>query len=112
MTVTARLRGVDAELDRIRQEFRRRSGRRIRRDADALLDRLRDTTPVDTGRARAGWRATTARYSRGEWRLTIENDVPYIVQLNMGSSRQAPRRFVETAALRYFTADGVIAETR
>ena len=112
MTVTIRVRGADAELDRVRQEFRDIPGVRIRRDAGRLLDRLQATTPVDTGRARAGWRATTARYSRGEWRLTIENDVPYIVQLNMGSSRQAPRRFVETAALRYFTAEGVIAETR
>lgn len=53
-----------------------------------LLQELRAATPVETGRARDGWR----RDATG-----IRNDVPYVGRLNAGSSRQAPAGFVEAA---------------
>lgn len=46
-------------------------------------------TPVDTGRARAGWTVDTTA-------LVIENNVEYIGKLNEGHSKQAPAGFVET----------------
>jgi hypothetical protein len=55
-----------------------------------LLDTLRETTPVDTGRARDGW------YFTGS---SIRNDVEYIDELNQGTSRQAPAHFIEKAVL-------------
>ena len=56
--------------------------------AASLLGELRAATPVETGRAREGWR----RDATG-----IRNDVPYVGRLNAGSSRQAPGGFVEAA---------------
>ena len=56
--------------------------------AVTLLEELRTSTPVATGRAREGWRLTETG---------IRNDVPYVGRLNAGSSRQAPAGFVEAA---------------
>ena len=79
------------------------------------------STPVDTGRARAGWFITvnspsTEVLPEGRYRLSlpqtvpsaisvsdkiyITNNTPYIGKLNDGYSRQAPARFVELAAAR------------
>jgi hypothetical protein len=60
--------------------------------ADAFANIVR-ATPVDTGRARAGWTFTpaTSAYSTA----TIANNVDYVIYLNQGSSQQAPARFVE-----------------
>lgn len=85
-------------------------------DAKVIL-----STPVDTGRARANWRAeiggpftsevdsTSASEAISQGRQTIgarrpgqtiyiSNNVPYIKRLNEGSSKQAPAGFVEAAA--------------
>lgn len=51
-------------------------------------------TPIDTGRARRGWQKRNN---------VVENQVPYIVRLENGYSRQAPNGFVTqgiTAAIR------------
>ena len=56
--------------------------------AASLLGELRAATPIETGRAREGWR----RDATG-----IRNEVPYVGRLNAGSSRQAPAGFVEAA---------------
>lgn len=83
------------------------------------------STPVDTGRARHGWNITVGAPSKtvppeGKYSMPninehglettvsvtpdqviyITNRVPYIENLNKGSSRQAPARFVELAAER------------
>lgn len=83
------------------------------------------STPVDTGRARHGWNITIqspsltvppeGKYSMPnieehglstiisvtpEQVIYITNRVPYIEDLNKGSSQQAPARFVELAAER------------
>lgn len=83
------------------------------------------STPVDTGRARAGWLITVNTPSdevlpEGKYtysavipdvpaitindRYFIANNTPYIGRLNNGYSRQAPARFVELAAMRIQTA--------
>jgi hypothetical protein len=79
-------------------------------------------TPVDTGRARANWQAGLNSPVGGETAQTdkggastiarnagvigasgpgeaihLTNNVPYIGELNRGSSKQAPAGFVETA---------------
>ena len=88
---------------------------------------LIDRTPVDTGWAQSNWIGTldrpfqttagtrkeaeagrldtrtafegiqSFRRNRIGQRIWITNNVPYIVLLNQGSSRQAPPMFVETA---------------
>lgn len=88
-------------------------------------DNLVDRTPVDTTRAKRGWRRTigmpraesketnvstlhgrqiTALIASNKWKwanaaIRITNDVPYIGLLNKGHSKQAPAKFVEQALL-------------
>lgn len=55
-----------------------------------LMAGLIQTTPVDTGRARAGWQLE----NEGDFAV-VSNMVPYIGVLNDGHSQQAPAGFVE-----------------
>lgn len=55
-----------------------------------LVEELRAATPVDTGRAAAGWALEANR---------IVNPVEYIGDLNSGSSQQAPSHFIEQTVL-------------
>lgn len=82
--------------------------------------RLVLATPVDTGRARSNWLASldeprreiVAPRSEAEAAaetlaiieqakefpiITLSNNLPYIRQLNEGSSKQAPAAFIQTA---------------
>jgi hypothetical protein len=63
--------------------------------AETLLETLRETTPVDTGAARAGWEIVPGP-SGG---LAVVNPEKHIRFLNLGSSSQAPAGFVEEAQL-------------
>jgi len=93
-----------------------------RKAALQILASVTLATPVDTGRARGNWTvsigapdssasetkdrsggATIAKGSTVASRalpnetIFITNNLPYIVSLNDGSSRQAPAKFVERA---------------
>ena len=46
----------------------------------------KQTTPIDTGRARRGWQKSVTRSG-----FEVENSVPYIGFLEKGHSKQAPR---------------------
>jgi hypothetical protein len=67
-----------------------KTSRELKRDLEAA-------TPVDTGLASDSWRIAVKKSNQ----LSITNDVPYIEELNNGSSKQAPAHFVETIALQY-----------
>jgi len=56
----------------------------------SLVNALKEATPVDTGNARDGW------YIAGD---SIRNDVEYVDELNQGTSKQAPVRFIEKTLL-------------
>lgn len=58
--------------------------------ADQLVKVLQENTPVDTGKAQAGWYHD---------KKTIRNDVDYLSFLNDGSSEQAPTHFIERTLL-------------
>ena len=89
--------------------------------AMSVVEFVADATPVDTGQASGNWktqigspssawdagpssaqnsidaaRAALAGLREGQV-VHITNNVPYIVELNQGSSRQAPVGFVESA---------------
>lgn len=83
--------GIAGVLKEIEDARKREVARQKRRVISELVEDLREATPVDTGRARDGWRATED---------SIENDVEYIDDLNQGTSQQAPARFVEATLLR------------
>ena len=92
-----------------------------RKIALEIFKELIETTPVDTGRARAGWNlgpmltanvppkdksgygydvSTTVNPSMAPQDapiIYIYNNVEYIGRLNAGSSTQAPREFVQIA---------------
>lgn len=55
-----------------------------------IVTALKSVTPVDTGRARAGWTSDDS---------AITNTVPYISELNNGTSKQAPKYFIEKTIL-------------
>ena len=55
-----------------------------------ILSKLKENTPVDTGRARDGWHLSG---------YSIKNNVEYIDELNRGSSKQAPIRFIGKTVL-------------
>ena len=100
-----RLTGRAELLNRLRREEQEETRRQMQLDLDRLLDDLRAATPRDTGEAANGWSATRvgAAFGSGEQVANITNPVEYIQRLNQGSSQQAPARFIENAAGRYFT---------
>lgn len=86
---------------------------------------LRNRTPIDTGRARRGWRdfdnrevldssPSTVQAAGRPFRrddLGLTNQVPYIALLEKGRSRQAPNGFVNqsiSAAIRQTEVDFAI----
>lgn len=54
--------------------------------ANDIFRSVKDLTPVDTGRAKRNWRLLRRRFG-----YIINNAVPYIVFLDRGHSKQAPR---------------------
>lgn len=54
--------------------------------ANDIFRSVKDLTPVDTGRAKRNWRLLKRRFG-----YIINNAVPYIVFLDRGHSKQAPR---------------------
>ncbi len=57
--------------------------------ADAVEQAAKKSTPVRSGRARAGWTKSV-----DQDQFTVENRVPYIGKLEAGASRQAPRGII------------------
>lgn len=97
-----------------------------------LLNGLTRVTPVDTGRARGNWfvsidtpnrtiddfrkarqaitegLATINDVVNGKYRsIIISNNLPYIEELNRGTSTQAPKKFVESEIDRVVRATNV-----
>lgn len=71
---------------------------------------VRSRTPILTGTARAGWQRFPEGPSEPGTTQWIFNDVPYILKLEFGSSRQAPEGMARiTAAESQGRLDGVIA---
>ena len=93
--------GVSMRVVNFRQELRRaalEAEEIADEDLDAKLrfanNLLRRITPVDTGFARSRWKYSSNLFLPGG---VLENDAPYIIYLNQGSSKQAPAFFIERA---------------
>lgn len=61
------------------------------------MRRVKETTPIDTGRARASWGSDIWIESDGGKTIEQGSNVPYFQRLNEGWSKQAPAGFVEIA---------------
>ena len=116
--------------EKIKQIFDRRVTDLMRMATIEFFRTITISTPVDTGRARAGWTPSInvpsgyvppeGKYSMpsmpklGNFTVKdviyISNNLPYIVPLNNGHSKQAPARFVESAAARVQNAVSVAAK--
>ena len=63
---------------------------------DAFYKELKKSTPIRTGRARAGWRKyRDTKIGNGQNQTVITNAVPYIGPLDEGKSKQAPDGIVD-----------------
>lgn len=106
---------VQFNLDGLAENVAVMSDKVQRKAALDLFGELIQTTPIDTGRARAGWSMDARKGEdvpplkassyhpkspvppKGVPYIMIYNNVEYIVYLNEGRSTQAPTRFVERA---------------
>jgi len=129
MPVTIKLKGVAQEFKSLDGDLNEFVNQATRSALFQTLGELKRTTPVDTGRARNSWVATT---NAAEFRdvasnnlgiassllippprdiieqYYITNGVNYIDKLNAGSSTQAPARFIENAVMKYFEVSGLV----
>lgn len=97
----------------IKEEFRRLNKLADKEEAALLaiaskqmVVALAENTPVDTGKAQAGWKSR----EEGD-HVIIENDVEYIESLNSGHSKQAPAFFVEQTLSRFGELQGVVSKS-
>lgn len=60
---------------------------------------------IDQGPAKAGLAAVASTYTANQGTAHITNNVPYILPLNAGSSKQAPAGFVQTAIVKAIVQD-------
>lgn len=125
MKVTARF---DLDIPAIAKSIKQDADLIQRKIALEIFSLLLSETPIDTGRARAGWSVDTGHGSyvppkdesgygfdrsmvaspsmipKNAPLICIYNNVEYIIELNEGTSTQAPREFVETAVGRVMRA--------
>ena len=90
MSFEVKLKGRHSAMNELEADLLKEAGVQTEKEKRTLVSKLADATPKDTGRAAAGWKI------EGK---AITNDVPYIVNLNDGSSQQAPPYFVERTLL-------------
>lgn len=111
------------EIERMNEAYRIQIKKAMKIGIIEALRQVTISTPVDTGRARWSWflsvkvpsaelppegkyrvPQTTERIKALEQNFTVSdtlyltNNVPYVPDLNEGSSKQAPARFVEKSA--------------
>lgn len=84
--ISIKLKGIRALKNTLDEQIKKLSEEGKDKKVDEMVDALRLATPVDTGKARDGWRVIND---------VIVNDVDYIDKLNEGTSQQAPSHFIE-----------------
>jgi hypothetical protein len=99
-TVSIDIVNFQQEMKRVEEEVKQMSNFEIDERIDYATDTLKVVTPVDTGRARRGWKNTKNYDGYGFTDGTIFNNVEYIDVLNNGHSRQAPRYFIEQVLIK------------
>ncbi len=84
--ISIKLKGIRELKNTLDEQIKKLSEEGKDKKVDEMVDALRLATPVDTGKARDGWRVIND---------VIVNDVDYIDKLNEGTSQQAPSHFIE-----------------
>ena len=107
--IKVKLKNVKREIEKAETLLLEEAKIKSRVKAMTFLEDLKAATPIKTGRARRSWRLRRIRSTTGkEFVIEITNNTSYIDDLNRGSSRQAPPRFIELTALQHFTVTGAI----
>lgn len=110
MKFEMKLKGIETELERVRKQINSTKLQIVEKKCKQMLNELVEATPVDTGKARDSWSITHT--SNPDSPAIISNEVPYISNLNEGSSKQAPAHFVERIALKFGKPVGQIVQVR
>ena len=90
------INNLDKTFMELRKKITSESKSNLEKESKLLVTELIMQTPVDTGLARDSW-----NLKLGDSSAVIENDVPYIEELNNGHSKQAPANFIESTAIQY-----------
>lgn len=85
-----------ADLFKIMKDYRNNLERLHRDSVTDLDNQVISGTPIDQGRARAGWSAAAPPKIGKIYKMT--NNVEYIIPLEYGHSQQAPQGMVRVAA--------------
>jgi len=107
-----KVQNIKAEFNKLEQELKTEAA--TKSDLvilDAISD-LRDATPKDSGFAADSWyfQKEGKDLLTGYENYSLTNSAPYIETLNNGSSRQAPKRFIEKTLFKYFESDGIVVK--
>ncbi len=96
------------DISKFRAKVQARASEVVRKVGFDLHGRIVERTPVDTGRAKAGW----ALDVRPEMTI-IYNNVEYIVPLEYGHSKQAPQGMVRVSIADIVNAwPGIVTQVR
>ena len=101
------LKGLEETFLKAETDLAKAQQEQLRKESYRLLNALKVATPRDTGKAAESW-----KISRRLRSYEIFNDVPYLPELNAGSSKQAPSHFIERTALRYGRPRGLLVVER
>lgn len=117
MALTFTVRGIEQTFQKLKSEINEIVDDNTKTLTTQAVKELIEVTPVDTGKARDSWRVDAVTINEKELPkeriiATIDNEVPYMAELNAGSSKKAPPRFIETTILKYFDPDGVIVQVK
>lgn len=81
----------------------------LRKVALDVQKRVMERTPVDTGRARAGWGLSMT----GTHTAVISNNVEYIIPLEFGHSKQSPNGMVRVTIAEFQSiVSDTVSETK
>ena len=95
MKISLDVRDFDEEMQRVERAIEKISEMEVDAKIEYATATLRVVTPVDTGKARKGWRNIKTTQIGGGAGGFIINEVEYISDLNNGNSKQAPKFFIE-----------------
>lgn len=121
----ATMRGFSTRIRAVAKTIPQNADKLVREVVIGATSVVAMGTPVDTGRARGNWQAQLGEAAQGELpapgspgagaqqaiqraaevaaaypggvEVHITNNLPYIIPLNEGHSKQAPAQFVQTA---------------
>lgn len=120
MTLNIQIKNIQKEFNRINIERENTTKRQFNSKVIRIFNDIKVNTPILTGRARNSWNVslnpnsnidtkkgetafnpiTVLSSAKVDNTIYLSNGVPYIQYLNNGSSKQAPKRFIEKAIIR------------